>query len=59
MGKGAPRRAHHLSADFILNGGHASLCPPYFFSVRHAITSPSANNAAASKNGAPGIFTGA
>ena len=29
------------------------------FSVRHAITNPSPSNAAASRNGAPGIFSGA
>src|SRR2546425_10045528 len=29
VGKGASRRAHHPSRIVALNGGHASLCPPY------------------------------
>ena len=28
VGKGAKRRAHHLSAISLQDGGHASLCPP-------------------------------
>ncbi len=56
----------------IVNGGHAEpvigrasarwLWPPYGFfiaSVRAAIKSASVNNAAASRNGAPGNFNGA
>ena len=29
VGKGAKRRAHHLSPSAVRNGGHAALCPPY------------------------------
>jgi hypothetical protein len=29
MGKGAKRRAHHPSTLAVLDGGRASLCPPY------------------------------
>jgi hypothetical protein len=29
VGKGAKRRAHQRSTIAALNGGHASLCPPY------------------------------
>jgi len=32
VGKGAPRRAHHL-VIVIVKGGHASLCPPYEISI--------------------------
>ena len=64
-----------ISADFNLNGGHAepvigrAYARPGGFahptiqclgaSVRHAITSPTPSNAAASRNGAPGILKGA
>src|SRR3954447_24567479 len=29
VGGGAKRRAHHLSAISLRDGGHATLCPPY------------------------------
>jgi hypothetical protein len=28
---GKAKRAHHLSAPDVFNGGHAALCPPYDF----------------------------
>src|SRR6478735_7098144 len=37
VGRGAKRRAHHLSSISLRDGGHAALCPPYGFV---ALTTP-------------------
>ncbi len=42
-----------------LRFAHPTILSRLRSSVRHAITSPSTSSAAASRNGAPGIFTGA
>src|SRR3954469_8827246 len=40
VGKGAKRRAHHLSPNSPRDGGHASLCPPYGGGTLFARTLP-------------------
>ena len=37
VGKGALRRAHHLIQLIVLNGGHASLCPPYALGTKRLV----------------------
>lgn len=65
--RAVPRGPKIENQESLLQTGHSSNRPirgnqsgeRTIASVRHAITNPSPNNAAASRNGAPGIFTGA